>query len=117
MNMKKMTNVQALEMVLSIEGVKNNTELFDKLAVMKAQFEKKANRPAGEKKDSANQIENKRVAGLLWEMLTEEPKEQRELQKALGIETSQKMTAIVKVLGEQVEKTKVKGITVLSRKA
>ncbi|MCF0126123.1 MAG: hypothetical protein HUJ68_10300 [Clostridia bacterium] len=36
-----MTNIKALEMVLELEEVQNNTELFEKLLKMKNSFEKK----------------------------------------------------------------------------
>ena len=95
----KLTNVKALEMVLAMEEVQNNTELVEKLENMKAQFEKKnASRANGEKKPTKAQLENIELAQQLKELLTTDFQAQKDLQAQLGIETSQKMTAIVKVL-------------------
>ena len=46
MNMKKLTNVKALEMVLEMKEVQSNEALVEKLTTMKAQFEKRNNRTA-----------------------------------------------------------------------
>ena len=97
--MKKLTNVLALEMVLAMAEVQANSELVEKLETMKASFEKKSSRATnGEKKPTKAQIENMELAQQLKELLTTEPQAQKDLQAQLGIETSQKMTAIVKVL-------------------
>ena len=95
----KLTNVKALEMVLAMEEVQNNTELVEKLENMKAQFEKKnASRANGEKKPTKTQLENMELAEQLKELLTEEPQAQKDLQAQMEVATSQKMTAIVKIL-------------------
>ena len=120
MNMKKLTNVVALEMVLAMVEVQSNQELVSKLETMKAQFEKKANRSTdGVKKLTATQVENRVLADKLYEMLHDEPQLQSDLQKELEVETSQKMTAIVKIVMEtnNVVKDKLKGKVVLSLKA
>lgn len=97
--MKKLTNVLALEMVLGMVEVKANPELVEKLETMKASFEKKSNRAVnGEKKPTKAQIENMELAEQLKGLLTTEFQAQKDLQAQLGIETSQKMTAIIKVL-------------------
>lgn len=99
--MKKLTNVTALEMVLAMVEVQANGELVEKLETMKASFEKKANRTVnGEKKLSKTQLENIELAEQLQALLTQEPQAQKELQAQLEVATSQKMTAIVKVLVE-----------------
>ncbi len=111
----KLTNASALGMVLAMAEVQANTELVAKLETMKAQFEKKANRSTdGVKKLTPTQIENQELAQVLKSMLTQEPQAQAELQKSIGVETSQKMTAIVKILGDEVVKTKVKGKTMVA---
>ena len=67
----KLTNVKALEMVLAMEEVQNNSELVEKLENMKAQFEKKnASRANGEKKPTKTQLENMELAEQLKELLT-----------------------------------------------
>ena len=98
----KLTNVKALEMVLGMAEVQNNVELVEKLENMKAQFEKKnASRANGEKKPTKTQLENMELAEQLKELLTEEPQAQKDLQAQIEVATSQKMTAIVKILVEQ----------------
>ena len=109
----KLTNVKALEMVLAMAEVQNNTELVEKLENMKAQFEKKnASRANGEKKPTKTQLENMELAEQLKELLTEEPQPQKELQAQMEVATSQKMTAIVKILVEQgvAVKETIKGV-------
>lgn len=97
--MKKLTNVLALEMVLGMAEVQANPELVEKLETMKSSFEKKSNRSVnGEKKPTKTQLENIELAQQLKTLLTTEHQAQKDLQAQLGIETSQKMTAIVKVL-------------------
>ena len=109
----KLTNVKALEMVLAMEEVQNNVELVEKLENMKAQFEKKnASRANGEKKPTKTQLENMELAEQLKELLTEEPQAQKDLQSQMEVATSQKMTAIVKILVEQgvAVKETIKGV-------
>ena len=109
----KLTNVKALEMVLAMEEVQNNVELVEKLENMKAQFEKKnASSANGEKKPTKTQLENMELAEQLKELLTEEPQAQKDLQAQMEVATSQKMTAIVKILVEQgvAVKETIKGV-------
>lgn len=109
----KLTNVKALEMVLAMEEVQNNSELVEKLENMKAQFEKKnSSRANGKKKPTKTQLENMELAEQLKELLTEEPQAQKELQAQMEVATSQKMTAIVKILVEQgvAVKETIKGV-------
>ena len=109
----KLTNVRALEMVLAMAEVQNNAELVEKLENMKAQFEKKnASRANGEKKPRKTQLEHMELAEQLKELLTEEPQPQKELQVQIEVATSQKMTAIVKILVEQgvAVKETIKGV-------
>lgn len=112
MNMKKLTNVLALEMVLAMVEVQENTELVEKLQAMKATFEKKSARTSnGEKKPTKAQLENQELADKLAELLTEEPQAQQALQLEMEIATSQKMTSVVKILvtdGRAVKET-IKG--------
>ena len=111
--MTKLTNVIALTMVLGMQEVQANQELVVKLETMKAQFEKKSN-SNGEKKLTATQVANQELSVQLLELITEEPQAQSELQKMVGIETSQKMTAVVKILGDKIVKSKEKGKTMLA---
>ena len=109
----KLTNVKALEMVLAMAEVQNNAELVEKLENMKAQFENKnASRANGEKKPTKTQLENMELAEQLKELLTEEPQAQKDLQAQIEVATSQKMTAIVKILVEQgvAVKETIKGV-------
>ena len=109
----KLTNVKALEMVLAMAEVQSNVELVEKLENMKAQFEKKnASRANGEKKPTKTQLENMELVEQLKELLTEEPQPQKELQVQIEVATSQKMTAIVKILVEQgvAVKETIKGV-------
>ena len=111
--MKKLTNVLALEMVLAMAEVQANPALVEKLETMKASFEKKSNRAVnGEKKPTKTQLENMELAEQLKELLTEEPQPQKELQVQIEVATSQKMTAIVKILVEQgvAVKETIKGV-------
>lgn len=114
--MKKLTNVIAMEMVLAIEEVQGNAELVEKLQAIKLSFEKKANRTStGEKKPTKTQLENMELAETLLELLTEEPKAQKELQAEMEIATSQKMTSVVKILvtdGRAVKET-IKGVAMV----
>lgn len=111
--MKKLTNVLALEMVLGMAEVQANTELVEKLETMKNQFAKKnASRSNGEKKLTKTQLENIELAEKLLPLVSEELVPQKDLQAQLEIATSQKMTAVVKILIERgaVVKETVKGV-------
>ena len=68
--MKKLTNVTALEMVLGMEMVIQNQELFDKLTQMKNQFEKK-NSSQGLRKPTKTQQENEVLLGIVLGYLQE----------------------------------------------
>ena len=101
MNNKKLTNVLALEMVLSMEEVKSNQELVEKLTKMKEQFEKKNNSSTGSKKLTKTQIENEEIKAQILEVMTSEPKAIKELQaenKSLAEYTNQKLSALLKQL-------------------
>ena len=101
MNNKKLTNVLALEMVLTMEEVKSNQELVEKLTKMKEQFEKKNNSGTGSKKLTKTQIENEEIKAQILEVMTSEPKAIKELQaenESLAEYTNQKLSALLKQL-------------------
>ena len=68
--MKKLTNVTALEMVLAMEEVINNVELFDKLTTMKNQFAKKSS-TSENRKPTKTQLANEELKTQLIEILSE----------------------------------------------
>lgn len=83
--MKKLTNVVALEMVLAMREVQENSELVEKLTVMKNQFEKKNKSSVnanGEKILTAEQKKNESLKEILLTILAQydEPKAIKELQ-------------------------------------
>lgn len=98
--MEKMTNVKALEMVLSIKEVMENTDLFDKINKMKVQFEKKNSSVGadGKKTLSAEQKKNialkKRILGTLYGL--SEAVQIKEFQKLEDYDTfsNQKLSAL-----------------------
>lgn len=98
--MEKMTNVKALEMVLSIKEVMENTDLFDKITKMKVQFEKKNSSVGadGKKTLSAEQKKNialkKRILGTLYGL--SEAVQIKEFQKLEDYDTfsNQKLSAL-----------------------
>lgn len=98
--MEKLTNVKALEMVLSIKEVMENTDLFDKIAKMKIQFEKKNSSVGedGKKTLSAEQKKNmalkKRILGTLYGL--REAIQIKEFQKLEDYDTfsNQKLSAL-----------------------
>lgn len=100
--MIKLTNVLALEMVLSMEEVKANVELVEKLTKMKEQFEKK--NKSGEKKPSKAQIENEEIKGKLVEFLSclDNPVQIKEIQQEEEFVeySNQKLSALLKQLVE-----------------
>lgn len=101
MNNKKLTNVLALEMVLSMEEVMSNQELVEKLTKMKEQFEKKSNSGTGSKRLTKTQIENEEIKAQILEVMTSEPKAIKELQaenESLAEYTNQKLSALLKQL-------------------
>lgn len=83
--MKKLTNVVALEMVLAMREVQENSELVEKLTTMKNQFEKKNKSSVnanGEKILTAEQKKNESLKEILLTILAQydEPKAIKELQ-------------------------------------
>lgn len=120
--MEKMTNVKALEMVLGMNEVLQNSELVEKLTKMKVQFEKKNKGVSanGKKTLTKEQQANEKIKEVILEILKKctEPKAIKELQaenKALiGVEkySNQKISALLKQLisvglVERVEEKKV----------
>ena len=117
--MEKLTNVKALELVLSMEEVKANAELVEKLNKMKDQFEKK-NKSAtkdGKKVLTAEQKKNELIKENILEILgnCENPIQIKELMTMEGMEeySNQKLSALLKQLVEsgKVEKTIEKRIS------
>ena len=100
--MKKLTNVSALEMVLGMESVIQNVELFDKLTQMKNQFEKK-NSGSTLRKPTKTQQENEVLVEMIFQYLTEvkEPKTitelTNEIQELEGL-SNQKVSSLLKKL-------------------
>ena len=114
--MKKLTNVSALEMVLSLQEVQANVELVEKLTVMKNQFDKKNHSGLG--KPTKTQIANQGIKEIILEVLSscDSPKAIKELQSLddrIGVATysGQKISALVKqlVVTGEVVRTEVKG--------
>lgn len=104
--MEKLTNVKALELVLSMEEVKANAELVEKLNKMKDQFEKK-NKSAtkdGKKVLTAEQKKNELIKENILEILgtCENPIQIKELMTMEGMEeySNQKLSALLKQLVE-----------------
>ena len=117
--MEKLTNVKALELVLSMEEVKANAELVEKLNKMKDQFEKK-NKSAtkdGKKVLTAEQKKNELIKENILEILgnCENPVQIKELMTMEGMEeySNQKLSALLKQLVEsgKVEKIVEKRIS------
>lgn len=117
--MEKLTNVKALELVLSMEEVKANAELVEKLNKMKDQFEKK-NKSAtkdGKKVLTAEQKKNELIKENILEILgtCENPIQIKELMTMEGMEeySNQKLSALLKQLVEsgKVEKVVEKRIS------
>lgn len=117
--MEKLTNVKALELVLSMEEVKANAELVEKLNKMKDQFEKK-NKSAtkdGKKVLTAEQKKNELIKENILEILgtCENPIQIKELMTMEGMEeySNQKLSALLKQLVEsgKVEKIVEKRIS------
>ena len=114
--MKKLTNVSALEMVLSLQEVQANVELVEKLTVMKNQFDKKNHSTSS--KLSKNQLANE---GLKSEILVAlQGKEPMQIKEILLLPefaeteyTNQKFSALLKQLLEvgKVEKVIEKRLT------
>ena len=100
--MKKLTNIVALEMVLSFKEVQANPELVEKLTTMKNQFAKKNN---SESKPSKNQLLNNGIKETLLNILKgyDEPKMIKDLQsenEAISptVYSNQKVSALLKQL-------------------
>ena len=118
--MMKLTNVTALEMVLGMEEVKSNQELFDKLTTMKEQFAKKNKSVGadGKKSLTKEQMANEKVKEVILDVMAkyEEPKMIKELQaenEEISSEkySNQKMSALLRQLvsNGSVVRTEVKG--------
>ena len=99
--MKKLTNVSAMEMVLGLEEVKANAELFDKLTKIKEQFEKK-NSTKGDKKPTKTQLENLKLMEIVLDCLGDGEKrtisEIQQLSTELAEFSNQKMSSLLKKL-------------------
>lgn len=128
--MEKMTNVKALEMVLGMNEVLQNSELVEKLTKMKVQFEKKNKGVSanGKKTLTKEQQANEKIKEVILEILKKctEPKAIKELQaenKALiGVEkySNQKISALMKQLisvglVERVEEKKVAKFKIIEK--
>ena len=116
---KKLTNVIALEMVLSMKEVQANQELVAKLELMKAQFEKKNKsgvRADGTKILTAEQKKNEVIKEQLIEVLAkcEEPQQIKDLMKMEEFSeySNQKLSALLKQLvsAEKVERVEDKKV-------
>ena len=116
---KKLTNVVALEMVLSMEEVQANQELVAKLELMKAQFEKKNKsgvRADGTKILTAEQKKNEGIKEQLIEVLArcEEPQQIKDLMRMEEFSgySNQKLSALLKqlVTAEKVERIEEKKV-------
>lgn len=116
---KKLTNVVALEMVLSMEEVQANQELVAKLELMKAQFEKKNKsgvRADGTKILTAEQKKNEIIKEQLIEVLArcEEPQQIKDLMRMEEFSeySNQKLSALLKQLvsAEKVERVEDKKV-------
>ncbi len=91
--MEKMTNVKALAYVLAHADLPSDVK--EKVEKMKAQFEKKN---SAEKKPTATQIANEGIKGVILETLGNGSLTITEIQKAMGLETNQKTSALVRQL-------------------
>lgn len=98
--MEKLTNVKALDMVLSFEVVVANEELFEKLTTMRNQFAKKN---ASDGKPTKNQLANNCIKETLVTVLEKynEPKTIKDLQaenSEIGTDkySNQKISALFK---------------------
>ena len=116
---KKLTNVIALEMVLSMKEVQANQELVAKLELMKAQFEKKNKsgvRADGTKILTAEQKKNEVIKEQLIEVLArcEEPQQIKDLMRMEEFSeySNQKLSALLKQLvsAEKVERVEEKKV-------
>ena len=116
---KKLTNVIALEMVLSMKEVQANQELVAKLELMKAQFEKKNKsgvRADGTKILTAEQKKNEGIKEQLIEVLArcEEPQQIKDLMRMEEFSeySNQKLSALLKQLvsAEKVERVEEKKV-------
>ena len=103
-----MTNIKALEMVLELEEVQNNTELFEKLLKMKNSFEKKNGSLVDEKGNkilSPTQKRNEEIKITIMNVLYKynEYKSIKELQtenSEIGFDkySNQKLSSLIKQL-------------------
>lgn len=92
---KKLTNKMALEFVLSLEEVKSNVEIFDKLSKMLEQVEKKNSTKSD--KLTKTQSENVEISDAILLVMSElgKPCQIKELVAILGY-SSQKLSALVR---------------------
>ena len=100
----KLTNSKALEMVLGLEEVKGNKELFEKIQTLKTQIDKKNHGGKdGEKKATKTQKENKELAEKILLILNNIGNEMtiteiQESSKELEGLSNQKVSAILRQL-------------------
>lgn len=98
-NMTKLTQKQALELVLGMNEVKANSELVEKLEQMLGQVVKKSEAKATNKKPTKTQLENEELKETLFVNLESEFLTGAELLEKSGLELSpQKLTALMKQL-------------------
>lgn len=96
---KKMTNALALELVLGMKEVKENSELVEKLEKMKIQFEKKnGSGSSSSKKPTKTQLENEKIKNLILGALSLEGKQIKEIQKNPNLKeySNQKLSALLR---------------------
>lgn len=112
--MDKMTNVKALAYVL--ENCDLPTEVSDKVTAMKASFEKRASRkPVGPTKAQKERIAlAERVFEAMESGVTYGSAEIANLLPELEGATPQKISPLMKLLGERIVTDKVKGKAVYS---
>lgn len=97
--MTKLTQKQALELVLGMNEVKANSELVEKLEQMLGQVVKKSEAKATNKKPTKTQLENEELKETLFVNLESEFLTGAELLEKSGLELSpQKLTALMKQL-------------------
>lgn len=98
--MEKLTNKKALEFVLGLDAVKENVEIYEKLAKMLEQIEKKNGKKDG--KPTKTQKENEPVKVMILDALenADKPVQIKEIQGTPALEkyTPQKISALVRQL-------------------
>ena len=116
MTTKKLTNVLAIEMVLTFEETKRNSELVEKLHKILEQFEKKSGTSKKAKTLTKGQKENMEIKQTILNVLSNEPKTIKELQEehseliGTSIYSNQKISALLRQLVAEgsVERTEQK---------